>query len=163
MNVHKKSVHCVLNWSKLNKKKKSSVSFFFSAVISVVVTACHCLNHQVTYGVARLQKNPSVWVSIHYCNVHIRSLVYQDKLLVMLILQSGAIKSLQKKRAQRDDVIKRTPVKLQTHENNVETWWKYCISVMSHVLIWGRLQITCFHLPLIFFRLFSGAEAWVDV
>lgn len=38
----------------------------------------------------------------------------------MLILQSGVSRPLEKKRLQRDDVIKRAPVKPQTNGNNVE-------------------------------------------
>ncbi len=43
--------------------------------------------------------------------------MHQDKKLLALILKSGAIKVLQKKRAQRDDVIKSVPVKPQTMKN----------------------------------------------
>ncbi len=45
---------------------------------------------------------------------------YQDKQLLALILQLGAIKLLQKKRAQGDDVIKWAPVKPQTVVNDIE-------------------------------------------
>ena len=48
-----------------------------------------------------------------------QELFCQDKQLVVLIFQSGAIKPLQKKRMQQDNVIKRTLVKLQTMENNI--------------------------------------------
>ncbi len=69
------------------------------------------------------------------------------------ILQSDDIKPLQKKRAPRDDVIKREPGKSQMVENNVENimdMWHFCL---FHVLMWRRLQSPhwstqtwCFHL-----------------
>lgn len=53
-------------------------------------------------------------ISIHYNDVNIRSWVHQDKQVVALILPFSAIKPLQKKRVQQNDVIKRAPVKAQT-------------------------------------------------
>ncbi len=47
----------------------------------------------------------------------------------MTISPAGAIKSLQKKRAQRDDVIKRAPVKpqmLESHVQNMMEIWHFC-------------------------------------
>ncbi len=42
----------------------------------------------------------------------------RDEQLVALILKSCAIKPLQKKRVQQDDVLKRAPVKPQTMETD---------------------------------------------
>lgn len=45
-------------------------------------------------------------VSLHHCNSNIRSWAHQVTQLVALILLSGAIKWLHKKKAQTDDVYK---------------------------------------------------------
>lgn len=55
---------------------------------------------------------------IHYTYVNIRSWEHQDKQLVMPNLQLGGVKLLQKKKAQRDDVIKKAPVKRETTESD---------------------------------------------
>lgn len=56
-----------------------------------------------------------------------------EKKLVGVILQSAAIKQLQKKRARWDDIIKRVPAKWWKTETIME---KFCL---SHVSGWGRL------------------------
>ncbi len=53
----------------------------------------------------------------------------------MLILQSGAIKPLQKKKMQGDDVIKRAPVKPQMVENHVEDIMEIWHLCLFHVLV----------------------------
>ncbi len=64
-----------------------------------------------------------MWLSSTTTTTNIRSWAHQDKQLVAQILQLDAIKSLWKKRTQRDDVIRM--VKKMTWK----TWRKYYISI----------------------------------
>lgn len=66
------------------------------------------------------RESKSVHTSIRYCLVNITSRAHWEQERLMLILQSGASRPLEKKRLQRDDVIKRAPVKPQTNGNNIE-------------------------------------------
>ncbi len=69
-------------------------------------------------------------VSIDWHYVNIRSWAQWDKQLVAPILLSGAIKPLQMKRAQQDDVIKTVPDKPLMVENiveNVMEIWHLCL------------------------------------
>ncbi len=71
-------------------------------------------------------------ISIHDRYVNIRRWTYQ---LGMLILQSGAIKQLQMKSGQRDDVVKRPPVNLEMMENHAENiieMWHICLLQSPH-------------------------------
>lgn len=82
--------------------------------------------------------------------------------LVVLTLQLGAIKLLQKKRPQPDDVIKRQRVKPQTNENNVENMMaKYVFLVVSCINL-GKVSLSL-KIDLIFFSLYSRTEDSVGI
>ena len=78
-------------------------------------------------------------------------LVHRDKQSVAVILQSGAIIPLQNKRAQRDDVIKRAPIKSHNEPCNMAFMFVSCtisrnIAVSSSVhtyLIFSSAAIFC--------------------
>lgn len=57
-------------------------------------------------------------MSIHFCYANTRCWVYWDKQLVVPILQSSAIKPLQKERVQRGDA-PLNPKMVLNHEENV--------------------------------------------
>lgn len=86
------------------------------------------------------------------CYVNIRNWATRDKQLV-LILQLGYVKMLQKKRVQQYGTIKRAQVKPQTNKNNV-------LNVME---IW-HLRVFCIHLrrasSLVYTDLMFSSPQW---
>lgn len=56
---------------------------------------------------------------------------HQDKQFVVLIFQSGAIKPPQKKRAKRNDVSTRAPVKPQMMKNHAENMMEIFVSLIN--------------------------------
>lgn len=75
---------------------------------------------------------------IHYCDANIRSREHQDKHLVELIIQSDAIKSVQKTTTQRDDVIERAPVKFL----GISSVYTYRLTFYSCLVCMGWLNET---------------------
>lgn len=76
---------------------------------------------------------------------------------MVLTLQLGAIKPLQEKRPQPDDVIKRQPVKPQTNENDVENMMaKYAFWVVSCINL-GKVSLSL-KIDLIFFSHYSRTK-----
>lgn len=68
--------------------------------------------------------------------------MHQDKQVVALILPFGAIKPLQKKRVQQNDVIKRAPVKAQTTGTKGEKRDGNNVFYLFHVLIWWKVKVS---------------------
>ncbi len=120
------------------------VSWIQESGVSLKQDYSHCFQPNVVQILTEFSENLHKYKlmcnSIHYCCVNIRSWAHRDKQLVVLILQLGASKPLQEKRALWDDVIKSAPVKPQIAENHVENLreiWHLCF---FHVLMSGMLQ-----------------------
>lgn len=76
-----------------------------------------------------------------YCNATIRRWAHKDRQLVAKTLQPGAVKPLQRKRAQQDDIIKRPPAKLQSMKKHIENIMEIQLLCYFHVLINERSSI----------------------
>lgn len=104
-------------------------------------------------GPENLQNKMQINVHFHCYYVNIRSWAHWDKQLVVPILQSGAIKPLEKERLQQNAVINWAPIKLQTNKSTLENMMEIRHWSLFHVLNRRRLQysyrsapIWCFHL-----------------
>lgn len=96
--------------------------------------------------------------------MNIRSWLPQDKQLVALILQSDAIKSLQKKRVQQDGILKREAIKPQTVANLLENMMERQYLFIPCINLRKVSVSTVLHTELLFFffylfSLSSEAEA----